>query len=196
MVTTTRPMTAEELLDLPDDGFRYELIRGKLRKRLPAGQNHGRYAMNIGLSLGGYAKANRLGKSYIADTGYILATDPDHVLALDFAFISNERLNEIGESDGFAQGAPDIAVEVISPNDRYTEVEEKVEDWLNAGCRAVIIVNSRRQTVNLHRSPTDVTTLTKSDTLEISDIVPGWRMPIEAIFEWSETFAKPPSFVC
>ena len=183
MVTTTRPMTAEELLDLPDDGFRYELIRGKLRKRLPAGQNHGRYAMNIGLSLGGYAKANRLGKSYIADTGYILATDPDHVLAPDFAFISNERLNEIGESDGFAQGAPDIAVEVISPNDRYTEVEEKVEDWLNAGCRAVIIVNSRRQTVNLHRSPTDVTTLTKSDTLEISDIVPGWRMPIEAIFE-------------
>ena len=108
---------------------------------------------------------------------------PDHVLAPDFAFISNERLNEIGESDGFAQGAPDIAVEVISPNDRYTEVEEKVEDWLNAGCRAVIVVNPRRQTVNLHRSPTDVTTLTESDTLEISDIVPGWRMPIGAIFE-------------
>ena len=183
MVTKARPMTAEELLDLPDDGFRYELIRGKLRKRLPAGQNHGRYAMNIGLSLGGYAKANRLGNSYIADTGYILATDPDHVLAPDFAFISNERLSEIGESDGFAQGAPDIAVEIISPNDRYTEVEEKVEDWLNAGCRAVIIVNPRRRTVNLHRSPTDVTTLTESDTLEISDIVPGWRMPIEAIFE-------------
>lgn len=183
MVTTTRPMTAEELLNLPDDGFRYELVRGKLRKRLPAGQNHGRYAMNISLSLGGYAKANRLGKCYIADTGYILATDPDHVRAPDFAFISNERLSEIGESDGFAQGAPDIAVEVISPNDRYTEVEEKVEDWLNAGCRAVILVNPRRRTVNLHRSPTDMTTLTESDTLELDDIVPGWRMPIQDIFE-------------
>ena len=67
------------------------------------------------------------------------------------------RLNEIGESDGFAQGAPEIAVEIISPNDRYTEVEEKVEDWLNAGCRAVIVANPRRRTVNLHRSPTDVT---------------------------------------
>ena len=183
MVTTTRLMTAEELLNMPDDGFRYELVRGELRKRPLAGQNHGRYASNIGLSLGGHAKTNRLGKSYIADTGYILATDPDHVLAPDFAFISNERLREIGESDGFAQGAPDVAVEVISPNDRYTEVEEKVEDWLNAGCRAVIIVNPRRRTVNLHRSPTDVTILTESDTLEISDIVPGWRMPVEDIFE-------------
>ena len=179
MVTTTRLMTAEELLNLPDDGFRYELIRGKLRKRLPAGQNHGKYASHISISLGGYAKANRLGKSYIADTGYILATDPDHVLAPDFAFISNDRLREIGESDGFAQGAPDIAVEVISPNDRYTEVE----DWLNAGCRAVIVVNPRRRTVNLHRSPTDMTTLTESDTLELDDIVPGWHMPVHDIFE-------------
>ena len=183
MVTTTRLMTAEELLNMPTDGFRYELVRGKLRKRLPAGQNHGRYAMNIGLSLGGHVKANRLGNSYVADTGYILATNPDHVLAPDFAFVSNERLREIGESDGFAQGAPDLAVEVISPKDRYTEVEEKVADWLNAGCRAVMVVNPRRRTVNLHRSPTDVTTLTESDTLEISDIVPGWRMPVIDIFE-------------
>ena len=183
MVTTTRLMTAEELLNLPDDGFRYELIRGELRKRLPAGQTHGRYAMNIGLSLGGHVKVNRLGRSYIADTGYILATDPDHVLAPDFAFISNDRLREMGESDGFAQGAPDVAVEVISPNDRYTEVEAKVEDWLNAGCRAVIVVNPRRRSVNLHRSPTDVATLTGSDTLELGDVVPGWRMPVEDIFE-------------
>ena len=126
---------------------------------------------------------NRLGETYIADTGYILATDPDHVLAPDLAFISNERLSEIGESDGFARGAPDVAVEVISPNDRYTEVREKVEDWLNAGCRAVIVVNPRNRTVDIHRSPTDTTTLTQSDTLQIQDILPGWRMPVQDIFE-------------
>ncbi len=183
MVTTTRLVTAEELLNMPDDGFRYELVRGELRKRLPAGQAHGRYAMNIGLSLGGYVKVNHLGKSYIADTGFILETDPDHVRAPDFAFISNDRLREIGESDGFARGAPDVAVEVISPNDRYTDVDEKVADWLNAGCRAVIVVNLRRRTVNLHLSPTDVSILTESDTLEIEDIVQGWRMPVGEIFE-------------
>ena len=183
MVTTARPMTAEELLNLPDDGFRYELIRGKLRERLPAGQTHGKYASKLNISLGGYVMANRLGETYIADTGYVLATDPDHVLAPDLAFISNDRLSEIGESDGFAQGSPDVAVEVISPDDRYTDVEEKVEDWLNAGCRAVIVVNPRRRTVNLHRSPTDMTTLTEFDMLELDDIVPGWRMPVEDIFE-------------
>ena len=150
---------------------------------MPAEQTHGEYASNINISLGGYVKANHLGKTYIADTGYILATDPDHVLAPDLAFISNDILSEIGESDGFAQGAPDVAVEIISPNDRYTDVEEKVEDWLNAGCGAVIVVNPRRRTANLHRSPTDMTTLTESDTLELDDIVPGWRMPVKDIFE-------------
>ena len=183
MATTTRPMTAEDLFDLPDDGFRYELVRGELKKMSPAGQTHGKYASRINISLGGHVMANRLGETYIADTGFTLATDPDHVRAPDLAFISNARLKEIGESDRFAQGAPDVAVEVISPSDRYTEVEEKVEDWLNAGCRAVIVANPRRRTVNVHRSPTDVSTLTESDTLEIDDIVPGWRMPVKDIFE-------------
>lgn len=176
-------MTAEELLNMPDDGFRYELIRGELKKMSPAGQFHGEYGSNIIISLGGYVKLNRQGKIYNSDTGFILARDPDDVRAPDAAFVSNRRLNEIGESAGFARGAPDIAVEVISPSDRYTEVDEKVCDWLNAGCRAVIVVNPRNRTVKVHRSPTDVTTLTESDTLEISDVVPGWRMRVKDIFE-------------
>ena len=183
MVTTTRPMTAEELLNMPDDGFRYELIRGELKKMSPAGQFHGEYGSNIHVSLGWYVKSRDLGKTYISDTGFLLATDPDHVRAADVSFISNARLEELGESHGFVQGAPDIAVEVISPSDRYTEVEEKVTDWLNAGCRAVIVVNPRRRTVNLHLSPTNVIVLTEADTLEINDIVPGWRMPVKDIFE-------------
>ena len=183
MTTTTRPMTAEELFDLPDDGFRYELIRGELKKMSPAGQTHGKYSSRINISLGGHVMANRLGETYSADTGFVLESDPDHVRAPDASFISNERLREIGETDRFVQGVPDVAIEVISPSDRYTEVEEKVADWLNAGCRAVIVVNPRLRTVKVHRSPTDVSTLTGSDTLEIDDVVPGWRMPVRDIFE-------------
>ena len=183
MTTATRLMTAEELLNLPDDGFRYELIRGELKKMSPAGQTHGEYASNINISLGAYAKSNRLGKTYVADTGFILATDPDHVFAPDMAFISNARLERHGESSGFFPAAPDVAVEVISPNDRYTEVEEKVADWLEAGCRAVIVVNPRRRSVNVHRSPTSVAALTESDELQVDDVVPGWRMPVREIFE-------------
>ena len=62
-------------------------------------------------------------------------------------------------------------------------MEEKVADWLNASCRAVIVVNPRRRTVKVHRSPTDVIILTESDTLEIDDVVPGWQMPVKDIFE-------------
>ncbi len=183
MVTTTRLVTAEELLDMPDDGYKYELIRGELKKMSPAGQFHGEYGSNINISLGGYVKSNRLGKTYNADTGFMLETDPDTVRAPDVAFISNERLAEIGESAGYALGAPDIAVEVISPNDRYTEVDEKIAEWLDAGCRAVIVVNPRRRTVNVHRSPTEMLILAESDTLKIDDIVPGWSMPVKDIFD-------------
>ena len=183
MVTTTRPMTAEELLDMPDDGFRYELIRGELRKMPPAGQFHGEYAGSIFISMGSHVKTNRLGKVYIADTGFMLASDPDHVSAPDAAFVSTDRLKQIGESSGFALGAPDLAIEVISPNDRYTEVDQKVADWLDAGTLAVVVVNPRRRTVNVHHSHTDVSVLTESDTLDVDVVVPGWRMPVKDIFE-------------
>ena len=183
MVTTTRPVTAEELLRMPADGFRYELVRGELRKMPPAGQIHGEYSTSLIASLAVHAKANGLGKVYATDTGFLLESNPDHVRAPDVAFVSNNRLKEIGESSGFARGAPDLAIEVISPNDRYAEVDEKVADWLNAGTIVVVVVNPRNRTVKVHRSPNDITSLEETDTLDVRDIVPDWRMPIKDIFE-------------
>ena len=183
MVTTTRPVTAEELQRMPADGFRYELVRGELRKMPPAGQIHGEYAISIAVSLANYVKAKGLGKIYAADTGFLLESDPDHVRAPDAAFVSNDRLKQIGESTGFARGAPDLAVEVISPNDRYTDVDEKVADWLEAGTLTVVVVNPRNRTVKVHRSPNDITTLEESDSLDVGDVLPGWRMAIKDIFE-------------
>ena len=183
MVTTTSHVTVEELLNMPDDGFRYELVRGELRKMSPAGQLHGEYAMAIGAPMAVHVKQNGLGKVYAAETGFRLATDPDHVRAPDAAFISNERLEDVGESHGFVSGAPNVAIEVISPSDRYTDVEEKVADWLDAGTLAVILVDPRRRVVKVHRSSTDIAMLTVEDTLAIDDIVPRWQMPVGEIFE-------------
>ena len=84
---------------------------------------------------------------------------------------------------GFFPGPPDLAVEVISPSDTYSEVEEKVADWLNAGTQAVVVVDPRRRMVKVHRSVTDATVLTESDTLAVDDVVPGWEMPVREIFE-------------
>jgi Uma2 family endonuclease len=176
-------MTADQLLNMPKDGFRYELVRGELRKMSPAGQFHGEYAMSIGAPLAIHVKANGLGKVYAAETGFKLESDPDHVRAPDAAFISSARLKEVGESFGFVSGAPNVAIEVISPSDRYTDVEEKVADWLDAGTLAVILVDPRRRVVKVHRSSTDIAMLTVEDTLAIDDIVPRWQMPVGEIFE-------------
>ena len=184
--TATRPatrlMTADELLAMPDDGFRYELVRGELRKMSPGNHYHGECALAIGSSLRVFARANRLGRTYGAETGFRMARD--HVLAPDAAFVRAERAAIVRrDTPGFFPGHPDLAVEVISPHDRYREVDEKTAEWLAAGALAVIVVNPRNKTVRIHRPHGDVVTLGEDDVLEVQDVVPGWRMPVSEIFE-------------
>jgi Uma2 family endonuclease len=182
MSTTIQGTTAEDLLRLPDDGFRYELVRGELTKMSPAGHKHGRIAANITSSLGPHVKANRLGAVYAAETGFWLESEPDTVLAPDVAFVSQKRVEEVGDLDGFWPGAPDLVVEVISPSDTYTEVEEKVFEWLGAGARMVVVVNPRKRAVTVYRSLTDIRVLTEDDTLDGGDVVPGWPMAVKDMF--------------
>src|SRR5918999_1116101 len=139
MTTTQQLMTAEDLLRLPDDGFRYELIRGELRKMAPAGFLHGRIAIKLSTSLDQHVTNRNLGVVCAAETGFKLASDPDVVRAPDVAFIRRERVEEVGNVEGYWPGAPDLAVEVVSPSDTYTDVQEKVFDWLEAGARMIIV---------------------------------------------------------
>ena len=117
-----------------------------------------------------------------AETGFLLSRDPDHVRAPDVAFVRRERVEAVGYTHGFFPGAPDLAVEVISPSDRYTEVDEKVAEWLAAGTSMVVVVNPRNRTVRVHRPTTDSVLLTEEDTLDGGDVVPGWEMPVADIF--------------
>ena len=94
----------------------------------------------------------------------------------------HERVETVGEVDGYWPGAPDLAVEVVSPNDLYTEVEEKVSDWLEAGNGMVVVVNPRNKTVAVRRSQPEITVLKEGDTLEGAEVVPGWSLPVRDIF--------------
>lgn len=181
-MTTVQLMTAEELLRMPDDGFRCELVKGELRHMPPAGQEHGKITAILTGSLVQHVLARNLGTVYAAETGFRIAADPDTVRAPDVAFIRRERLEETGEGKGFWPGAPDLAIEVISPGDSYAEVEEKVSDWLAAGARMVIVVNPQQRTAKVYRSLTEIAVLTESDTLDGSEVVPGWMMPLKAVF--------------
>ena len=182
MATETRFLTAEDLLQMPDSGYRHELIRGELKKMAPAEYYHGRLSMDVGSSLRTHVRANNLGEVCAAETGYRTESDPDTVRAPDVSFVSRERLEQIGETDSYWPAAPDLAVEVISPSDRYTEVEDKVSDWLNAGTKMVIVVNPRSRSVRMHRSPSDIVDLTETDTIDGGNVVPGWTLPVAEIF--------------
>ena len=175
-MTVTSLMTADELLRMPDDGCRYELVRGELRKMSPAGKRHSVIAMRIGHNLMTHVEPRAVGEVTGADGGYRISRNPDTVLAPDVGFIRQERAVN---TDGFFEGPPDVAIEVISPGDTYTEVEEKAQEWLRAGTRAVVVVNPRRNTVRVHR-PDGTEDL--ADVLAVEDVVPGWRMPFSEVF--------------
>jgi Uma2 family endonuclease len=183
MTITPLVMTAEELLTLPDDGFRYELVQGEVRRMSPAGHRHGRLALNITTPLDHYVRTHKLGAVYAAETGFQLTVDPDTVRAADVAFVRQERVDAVGDTDGYWPGAPDLAVEVVSPYDLYTEIEEKVIDWLDSGTQMVVIINPRKQIVTVYRSRTNITLLTANDTLDGADVVPGWHVTVQDIFE-------------
>jgi Uma2 family endonuclease len=175
-------MTADELLALPRDEFRYELVNGELKKMSPAGHHHGRIIMELASPLHVFVKKKRLGKIYAAETGFKLTTDPDTVRAPDIAFIRKERVEEVGRSKGYWIGPPDLAVEVISPNDTVGEVEDKVHMWLERGARLVWVVSPKLCNVTVYRSLTDIETLTGKDTLNGGDVVPGFAIPVADIF--------------
>ena len=182
MTTTLQRSTASELFEMPDDGFRYELVKGELRKMSPSGCEHGAVIFNFSLLLGQHIKANDLGQGFGAETGFKIASDPDTVRAADVAFIRRERIPEAGIPKNFWATAPDLAVEVVSPGDTYNEVNEKVKDWLDAGTRAVWIVNPRQRVVSVYRSVKDVTVLAEGDELDGGEVVPGFRCQVSEIF--------------
>src|SRR5215471_8550617 len=149
-MTTTRLVKAEDLLKLPDDGFHYELVKGELTRMPPAGNLHGKRAMSLGWRLAQHVESNDLGIVYAAETGFLLATDPDTVRAPDIAFVGKKRIQEVGEFEGYWPGAPDLAVEVVSPGDTYTEVEEKAMEWLEAGSQIVLALDPRKRTITVY----------------------------------------------
>ena len=180
--TLTRPVTADELLAMPDDGNRYELVKGELIKMAPTGDEHGQVTVELTTPLHLHIKKHNLGRVYAAETGFKIKSDPDTVRAPDIAFVRRERVEASGMLQGFRAGAPDLAVEVTSPGDTFSEVEGKVSEWLQAGARMVWVVSPKLHTVTVYRSLTDIVTLTEKDTLDGGDVIPGFAMKIADIF--------------
>ena len=182
--TSTALMTAEELLELPDDGYRHELINGELERMPPPGFPHGRIAMRLMAPLANFVWDHDLGEVYDY-CGFQLTVGPDTVLGPDLAFVSKQRLREPAEDKGYWPGPPDIAGEVLSPSDRPSRVSKRISLWFDYGVKQLWIVNQKNRTVTVYRSPSDATTFSGSDYLEAQDLLPGFKLSLDRIFSTS-----------
>lgn len=179
-MVTTSSMTAEEFAQLHDDYWRFELIRGEVLRMSPAGGRHGRLTSAIVGPLINHGD----GIVYLADTGYLLARDPDVVLAPDAAFVRDERIPTGDAEIGFLELAPDIVLEVISPNDRASDVMAKVSEYLRAGVELLWVVDPERRTLTVYRPNMRPAILTDGDELEAGDLIPEFRIQVTDIFEY------------
>ena len=176
MVVSQRPMTAEDLRALPNDGKRHELVEGELRTMAPTGAEHSGLEGIIAYHFWRTLATQPLGQVAVGEGGFRLSRDPDTVRAADVAFIRAERVPPTGLPTGYFEGAPDLAVEIVSPGDTAAEVDEKVREWLRAGTRAVWVLYPAGPSLVIHRADGTALRLAPVDEVDGGEAFPGFRM--------------------
>ena len=180
MSIATSITTAEQLLDanLQEP---CELVRGELRMMSPGNSKHGWVIMNVAIPMGALVKKNNLGYVFAAETGFIIARDPDTVRAPDCAFVCRDRVDR-PIPQGFFPGPPDLAVEVLSPSDTASAVQEKAQDWLEAGCQELWLVDPERKTASRCTLSGNAVLIQPVEQLT-TDLLPGFELPVAELFQ-------------
>lgn len=181
-MVTAKLTTVDDLAAMPEDDNRYDLIEGELRRMSPTGFVHLQVVGTVTRVVGTFAFEHDLG-IVGGEGGFVLQRDPDTVLAPDVAFVRKERLPPVEEREGFAQLAPDLAVEVLSPHDTSTAIEEKVNAYLAGGVRLVWVLNPRRRTAWVRGADGTDRMLTADEELDGGDVLPGFRVRVGTLFE-------------
>jgi Uma2 family endonuclease len=181
MSNAAQLVTAEELFDYPESKH-YELIRGVPRVCEPPGGVHGRLAGRIAARL--TAHVDRLGLgTVLVEAGYVLRRGPDTVRGPDISFISASRLPPERIPEQFIPGAPDLAVEIVSPGSRWSEIEEKVADYLAGGTPLVWLVDPRERRVIARYPDRPPKVVAANEVLDGEEVVPGFALPLTELFE-------------
>jgi Uma2 family endonuclease len=180
MSSPARLVTAEELFNYPDPK-RYELVRGVPRVSEPPGGVHGRLAVKLGGRLDEHVTRLGLG-TVLVEAGYVLERGPDTVRGPDVSFVSTARLPPDRIPEQFISGPPDLAVEILSPGDRWAEIEEKVADYLAGGARRVWLVDPRERRLIVRYADRPSRVLADCDILDGEDVVPGFTLDLAELF--------------
>lgn len=184
MLATTEPLTAEDFLARPDDGP-VDLVRGEPRTMTRGSWAHAKVAGRVFLLLSAHVEPRALGECFGDNAGFRLTIpgdDSETVRSPDAAFIRAERVPRDGIPFGWVPFAPDLAVEVLSPSDRATELQEKLDDYLAAGTAAVWVIDPARRAVEVHTADDRIRRLRDGDTLDGAPVLPDLRIPVADLF--------------
>jgi Uma2 family endonuclease len=180
-VIATAQLTAADLAALPDDGNRYELLRGDLLTMPPTGLDHGIVFGETFWQFKRFARETDAG-IVVSEVGFLLARDPPTVLAPDVAFIRRDRVPAAADRRGFAELAPDLVVEVVSPSNSMSEIHDKVLTFLETGVHAVLVLEPKRRTVTVHTPDRMARTLVVGEVLDGLAVLPGFAVPVADLF--------------
>jgi Uma2 family endonuclease len=179
-------VTDEEMYQVPKDGQKYERVDGEMRVG-PGGARHSAVVVNVDARLALFVEKKKLGYVVGSRTGYQWpgrhADRPDNVRSPDVSFVSLGRFPDEQLPDGFVDLAPDLAVEVLHPDDRGRDVLEKVGEYLDVGTRLVWVIDPEKRTAVAYRSLTDVRVIGEADALDGEDVVPGFSCPLKDILD-------------
>ncbi|MGI8856342.1 MAG: Uma2 family endonuclease [Thermomicrobiales bacterium] len=180
---TKQAVTAERFYEMPEvPGKRFELVNGEVLEVPFAGHMHARIVMALVRLLDAFVRTHNLGEIYADGLGYVLTRMPDSVRGPDVSFLASEHVPD-EEFPGFVPFAPDLAVEIVSPNDRSSEVHDKVDQYLAAGTRMVWVVWPKKRTVSVHTRGETNRELGTDDVLDGGDVLPGFSVRVGELFE-------------
>ncbi len=181
MPTATKLITAEELFEMGDVGP-CELVRGEIVPMVPPGFEHGEVAGQLFFLISAFVRKKKLGRVVAAETGFTIARNPDTTRGADVAFVSKGRLPK-RKLTSYFEGSPDLAIEVISPSDRASEIATKIEEWLAGGAVSVWVVDPRTQSIQIYRKRRQVLRFVKGEMIDDEPTLPGFSLKVDEAFK-------------
>jgi len=181
-MVATKHMTADDLAALSPDGGGFELILGEIVEVTGVGGRHGIISMRFSARVTVFVYEHLIGEVFSSDTRFVLARNPDVVVAPDFAFVRTDRLPPEADQIGYMPIPPDFAVEVVSTHDTRREVARKMAHYLAAGVPMTVVVEQATRTVSVHRPGMGPERFEEAETFDGGDVLPGFRMAVADLF--------------
>jgi Uma2 family endonuclease len=179
---TEQLLTADDLAALPDDGWSYELVQGRLLRMAPASWVPGVVSARVGRHIDAFVEKRRLGYCSTAEGGFLLQSSPDTVRAPDVGFVRAERVPPGEPPRRYFPGPPDLAVEVRSPTDRVTDILRKIADYLEAGTRLVWYLDPERRSAAVYRPDGSIAVFGADGVLDGEDGLPGFTLRLADVW--------------